>query len=115
MPYPEIEINGRKVRLDASAYTKYRADANRETRDMVFKSFWTKYKEFERTLGTTLSANVKTHVFNKDVHKYNSSLEAALFESNIPVKVYTQLIDDVHANLPTLHRYLKLRQRMPFF
>jgi len=112
MPYPEIEINGRKVRLDASAYTKYRADANRETRDMVFKSFWTKYKEFERTLGTTLSANVKTHVFNKDVHKYNSSLEAALFESNIPVKVYTQLIDDVHANLPTLHRYLKLRQRM---
>src|SRR5207344_2387037 len=27
-------------------------------------------------------------------------------------RVYTQLLDDVHANLPTLHRYLKLRQRM---
>ncbi len=28
------------------------------------------------------------------------------------MSVYTQLIADVHANLPTLHRYLKLRQRM---
>ena len=31
---------------------------------------------------------------------------------NIPTSVYTQLIADVHSNLPTLHRYLKLRQKI---
>ncbi len=36
----------------------------------------------------------------------------ALFEYAIPTAVYRQLIADVHANLPTLHRYLELRQRM---
>ena len=36
----------------------------------------------------------------------------ALDRNNIPVAVYKQLVSDVHANLPTLHRYLKLRQRM---
>jgi oligoendopeptidase F len=51
-------------------------------------------------------------MFDKDVHKFGSCLEAALFGSNIPTAVYSQLIADVHANLPTLHRYLKLRQRM---
>ncbi|MEW5765922.1 MAG: M3 family oligoendopeptidase, partial [Acidobacteriota bacterium] len=36
----------------------------------------------------------------------------SLDRNNIPVEVYKQLIADVHRNLPVLHRYLKLRQKM---
>jgi len=113
LPYPEVTLkSGEKVRLDAQAYTKYRTAADRADRDLVFKTFWSRYKDFERTLGATLDAHVKTHVFDKNVHKFASCLEAAIFASNVPTSVYTQLIKDVHTNLPTLHRYLKLRQRM---
>ena len=113
LPYPEVTLStGEKVRLDAQAYTKYRAAANRADRDLVFQAFFSRFKDFERTFGTTLDGDVKTHMFNKDVHKFGSSLEAALFNSNVPVSVYKQLIADVHTNLPTLQRYLKLRQRM---
>lgn len=113
MPYPEVILSdGKRVRLDASAYTNFRASSNRDDRMKVFRNFWNKYKKFERTLGTTLSGHVKTHLFNKEIRKYNSCLEAALFDANVPVAVYKQLIADVHANLSTLHRYLKLRQRI---
>jgi oligoendopeptidase F len=113
LPYPEITLSsGEQVRLDAQAYTKYRASTVRADRDLVFEKFFGAFQGFERTLGTTLDGNVKTHMFNKDVRKFGSCLEAALFGSNVPTAVYTQLIADVHANLPTLHRYLKLRQRM---
>lgn len=113
LPYPDVELtSGEKVRLDAAAYTKYRAAANREDRMRVFKAFWGKYAEFKRTLGTTLYSAVKAHIFTKDVRKYHSCLEAALDRDNIPVAVYDQLIADVHKNLPVLHRYLRLRQRM---
>jgi oligoendopeptidase F len=113
LPYPTIVLaSGDSVRLDAQAYTKYRAMQDRSVRDEVFHSFWSEYKNFERTLGSTLDGNVKAHQFNADVHKYASCLEAAVFNSNVPTTVYTQLIADVHANLPTLHRYLKLRQKM---
>ncbi|MFZ4577873.1 MAG: oligoendopeptidase F [Myxococcota bacterium] len=113
LPYPEVTLkSGEKVRLDAQAYTKYRTSADRQDRDLVFHSFFTRYKDFERTLGATLDATVKTHLFDKNVHKYDSALQAAIFDSNVPTRVYTQLIADVHANLPTLHRYLKLRQKM---
>jgi oligoendopeptidase F len=81
-------------------------------RDAVFAAFWSRYGEFTRTLATTLNAHVESHAFNKDVRKFGSSLEAALFDYNIPVSVYQRLIDDVHANLPTLHRYLQLRQKI---
>jgi len=113
MPYPEVTLStGETVRLDDAAYTQYRALPDRADRRKVFQAFWSRHKEFERTLGTTLDAEVKTHLFDKDVHHYGSCVEAALFESNIPVSVYRQLIADVHANLPTLHRYLRLRQHM---
>lgn len=113
MPYPEFTLaDGKKVRLDASAYTNYRASANREERKQVFQTFWSFYRNYERTLGTTLNAHLKVHMFNKDIRKFDSCLQSALFDSNVPVAVYKQLISDVHANLATLHRYLKLRKRM---
>ena len=113
LPYPTVKLSdGKEVRLDAQAYTQYRAAPDAADRKKVFQAFWSEYKKFETTLGTTLNAHVNTHIFNKDVHKFNSSLEAALFSSDVPPSVYKQLIADVHENLPTLHRYLKLRQRI---
>jgi len=113
MPYPVVKLSdGKEVRLDEQAYTLYRASSDQADRKKVFQAFWSKYKEFETTLGTTLNALVNTHIFERDVHKFNSSLEAALFPANVPVAVYRRLIADVSENLPTLHRYLKLRQRI---
>ncbi|MBN9414675.1 MAG: oligoendopeptidase F [Candidatus Eremiobacteraeota bacterium] len=113
LPYPEIQLkNGQKVRLDAAGYTKYRADGVRDNRLKVFKAFWSRYNEFRRTLAATLYAQVKGHLYDKSVHNYKSCLDAALFPNNVPPEVYHQLLKDVHANLPTLHRYLKLRRRL---
>ena len=112
-PAPEIILStGEKVRLDAAAYTFWRGSPNRDDRIKVFQAFFGRQNEYRRTLATTLYGNVKAHVFNKDVRKFDSCLESALFGDNLPTTVYTQLLADVHANLPTLHRYLKLRQRM---
>jgi len=113
LPWPEITLaNGEKVRLDAAAYTKYRASPDKAERDAVFKAFFGRYGEFTRTLATTLNAHVQSHVVAKNVHRFDTSLDAALFDYNIPRTVYTQLLADVHANLPTLHRYLRLRQKI---
>lgn len=113
MPFPDIILSdGQHVRLDAAAYTRYRQAVRRADRDSVFRAFFRAHHAFRGTLGATLNAQVKAHVFHRDVRKFRSCLEAALFQDNIPPKVYTQLLSDVQANLPTLHRYLRLRKRM---
>lgn len=113
LPWPTVKLStGEQVRLDDAAYTEYRQSPQRVDRDTVFRAFWRAHRDFQGTFGTTLHAQVQTHLFDRDVHKFPSSLEAALFSDNIPTRVYRQLLDDVHANLPTLHRYLRLRQRM---
>src|SRR5262245_13955609 len=113
LPWPTVKLStGEDVRLDDAAYTKYRQSANRADRDTVFRAFWSAHRDFQGTYGSALNALVQDHMFDRDVHKSASCLEEALFGDNIPPRVYTQLLDDVHANLPVLHRYLRLRQRM---
>ncbi len=113
LPYPTIKLStGESVRLDAAAYTLHRQARSRADRDKVFAAFFGAIKTYERTMGTTLAANVKSHLFEKRVRKFDTALEAALFPDNIPTTVYKQLLADVHRSLPTLHRYLALRKRM---
>ena len=113
LPYPTIKLStGESVRLDASAYTLHRQARARADRDKVFSGFFGALKTYERTMGATLAAGVKAHLFEKRVRKYDSALEAALFQDNIPPAVYKQLLADVHRSLPTLHRYLALRKKM---
>ncbi len=113
MPYPTVELStGEKVVIDQSAYTKHRSSPVREDRIAVFDAFWTRFNEFGRTLGTSLYSGVKRDVFYTKVRNYDSALESALDNANIPTDVYHTLIREVNASLPTLHRYFKLRQRM---
>ena len=100
------------MRLDASAFTLHRQARVRADRDKVFSGFFGALKTYERTMGSTLSAVVKAHLFEKRIRNFDSALAAALFHDNIPTAVYKQLLADVHRSLPTLHRYLALRKRM---
>jgi len=113
LPYPTIKLStGESVRLDAAAFTLHRQARARADRDKVFASFFGALKTYERTMGATLAAGVKAHLFEKRVRHFDTALQAALFNDNIPVAVYKQLLADVHRSLPTLHRYLTLRKRM---
>jgi oligoendopeptidase F len=113
LPWPTISLSdGTQAKLDQSGYTRWRAAPNRADREAVFRAFWGKMKEFERTLGASLFAHVKGDWFRARVRKYPNSVSAAISGDNIPEAVYRTLVRETNANLPTLHRYFRLRARM---
>lgn len=57
-----------------------------------------------------MAGNVKKDIFYAKTRKYNSSLEASLFEDNVSVEVYNNLIETVHSRLDVLHRYVRLKR-----
>ena len=112
-PFPTItRKDGTKVRLDAQAYTAERASPVREDRIATFQAFFGAVANYTGTIGASLNATVRGHVFEKEVRRFDSCLEAATFQPNVPTSVYRQLVKDVRANLPVLHRYLDLRRRL---
>jgi len=112
-PNPKITLsNGEEVELDASTYTRVRTAENKDDRKKVFETFFNSYGDFKNTLGANLVGKVKKDwVFAKN-RKYESTLQSSLNGDNLPVSVYTTLIDQVNKNLPTLHRFLDLKKRL---
>ena len=112
-PYPKITLStGAQVTLDPSGFARTRGSKVKEDRDKAFRAFFSAHEAFKGTFGSLLYGHVLGHVFEKEARGYGSCVEAALAPNAIPVGVYDQLVRDVNGNLPTLHRYLKLRQRM---
>ena len=67
---------------------------------------------FSRTFGTTMNGEVQKVLFYVEGAEVLLALDVALDGPNIPTSVYTRLVDGVNKNLPSFHRYLKLRKRM---
>ena len=112
-PYPTITTSdGRTIKVDQAGYGELRTSANREDRRNAMSAFFGALGGFGRTFGTTMNSSVQKSLFYSKARKYASTLAAALDVPNIPTDVYTRLIDGVNRNLPTFHRYLRLRKRM---
>jgi oligoendopeptidase F len=113
LPFPEVTLSdGKKVRLDQSAYAKYRALQDRADRILVFTEFWRVFKGYERTFGVALDAQAKRDLFEARARVYPSCLSAALDNSNVPEAVFHTLIAEANHALPTLHRAFRLRARL---
>jgi oligoendopeptidase F len=113
MPWPKIKLSdGKEVVIDQAAYTKYRSAYNRQDRKLVFDSFWGKWKEFERSYGVAFYEQLKRDAVYAKVRNYPDSITQALDSNAVPVVVYDTLIAQTQANLPTLHRYFKLRAKL---
>lgn len=112
-PFAEITMSdGTTVRLDQAAFALHKSAPNRDDREKVFLTYFGKLGQFHRTFGANLFAEIKKNIFFMKARKYPSCLEHALDGGNIPVAVYKGLIDNVNKNLPTFHRYLRLRKQM---
>ena len=113
LPWPTIKLSsGEDVRLDASAYTKYREAANRDDRKRVMDAFFGAYRTYERTIGIALYSQLKQDTVYSKVRKYPDSIARALDRNRVPVAVFDTLIAQTNANLPTLYRYFRLRAKL---
>ncbi len=88
-----------------------RTHPDRTVRRTAFENYADAYLANKNTMANALAAGVKQDVFRMRARKYSSSLQAALAPNHIPLDVFHNLIKTFRANLPTWHRYWKIRQR----
>jgi len=113
MPCPTITLaNGESVELTQTNYPVVMATRNRADRAKAFKAFWENYGQYQGSCGEILTGQIQYYDFCARAHKFESTLQAQLFNDSIPELVYYSLIENVNKNLPTFHRYLRLKQRL---
>jgi oligoendopeptidase F len=113
MVYPDaVDAAGGRHKLTNGSLTLLLESSDRILRENAFTSFYTRLGEFKNTIAATLDAQFKQLRFFAGARKYGSTLEASLDETEVPVEVYLNLIDAVHANMNKMYRYVELRKKM---
>lgn len=110
--FPNIKgEDGKEIELTKGRYTNFLESDNKQVRKEAFDKLYETYLKQKNTLAATFSSSVKKDCFLARVRNYNSALESALDNTNIPVKVYDNLLSTVHKNLNLLHRYVSIRKK----
>lgn len=113
LPWPSITLSdGTSVQLTPATYTNVRASSVRADRTLVFNTFFGALHAYEGVLGSLLDGSVSGDWMIAKARRYDTSVAASIGADHVPAAVYDTLVARTNANLPTLHRYLKLRARM---
>ncbi len=110
LAFPEIEVNGEKIKLSHGMYSVCMDSKDRKVRETAFKAFYKAFRDVLNTITATYAGNVNKDVFLTKARKYNSCLERALENEDVPAEVYKNLLKYVNGALPTLHKYVKDRK-----
>lgn len=84
---------------------------DREARRTAWQNYRDTYLQFKNTSAAQLATSVKQNVFQMRARKFNSTLEMTLDDQNISTQVFHNLIATFKKNLPTWHRYWRVRKK----
>lgn len=104
--------DGNKQKLTNSNYIKYMNSKNRNVRIDAFNHMYNYFKSFKNTLTAAYSGHIKENFFISKVRKYNSPLEMSLYEDNIDISVYKNLIETIHKCNPKMYEYMDIRKKI---
>lgn len=111
MEFPEIEDeNGEKVKISHSNYSLYIKSKDKRVRKDAFDAEFNTYGTYKNTFASTLYGAIKSEIFYAKVRNHNSAIEASLFEDDINVEVYENLIASIDESLPVLNKYIELKK-----
>jgi len=108
---PARDSNGNKVELTQSTFDAILNGSDRKARQTAWENYNDKYLEYKNTLASNLTASIKQNVFNMKARRFNSSLDATLFNRNVPVEMFHNLIGIFKKNLPLWHKYWQIRRK----
>ena len=102
---------GRKLEVTQSSIHKILEETDRKARQTAWDNYMDRHVEFKNTLSGNLATSIKANVFLMQARKHPSSLAASLFENNVPVEVFHNLINTFKKHLPIWHRYFDIRRK----
>lgn len=111
LTFPDaIDSSGKHHSVTHGSFVPLLNHPDRVLRKSAFELLYSVYRQFRNTSAAVLSAQTKQLKFFSEARKYSSTLASALYANEVPVSVYTNLIDAVRRNLSALHKYTQLRR-----
>lgn len=112
LKFENVNVDGEEKPLTQSTYSLFMQNQNREVRKEAYTKFYDEFVKHQNTIASLYAGSVNNDIFHARARGYKSSLESRLYGDKVPESVYRNLIDTVHKNLPTLHKFYSLRKKV---
>ncbi len=103
--------DGSSMEVGQSSIDSLITHKDRGLRRTGYENYADGYLAFKNSLAAIQLGGLHRDVFNARARNYPSSLEASLGANNIPPAVFHALIETFKKNLPTWHRYWRVRKQ----
>jgi len=97
--------------LAQATVEKLLGDPDREVRRTAWEHYCDAHLALKNTLAASLTTQVRADVFKARARRFDTALDAALFEPNLPRAVFDSTLETFRRHLPVWHRYWKVRRR----
>jgi oligoendopeptidase F len=108
---PGRNAGGGPVEVAQGSIDDILAGPDREARRTAWQSYTDEFLAHKHTLANNLATSISQNVFQMRARRHPTTLEASLFSNNIPLEVFHNLIATFKKNLPTWHRYWRIRRK----
>ena len=108
---PAVSSEGTELEVGQSSIGSLNTHKDRRVRQTAFENYADAYLDFRNTIAGTQTMAFERDHFNARARRFNSTLEASLNPSNIPLEVFHNLIRVFRENLPTWHKYWRVKRR----
>lgn len=113
MKFPDaLDSEGNAHQVTQGTYVACLKSPDRTLRKNAYDAYYSVYQNYKNSLAAMLGAQVKQLEFFAKARNYPTAQEAALDSTEVPVSVYSNLIEAVHHNFDKMHRYMRLRKRL---
>jgi oligoendopeptidase F len=108
---PAINSKGMELEVTQGSLDRILSESDSEARKTAWENYMDTYLAYKNTLASNLETSIKQFTFESRVRKHRTTLEASLFEHNIPTEVFHNLIDTFRDNLHIWQRYFNIRRK----
>ena len=111
--FPDVtDSQGNVHPLTDSTFVPLLTSPDRELRRRAFETYYKQLGQYKNTIAATLDGQFKQLCFFSNARHYDSTIQASLDATEVPVPVYMNLIEAVHNNLDKMYRYVALRKKL---
>ena len=113
MKWNTIKLStGEEIAVSNGVYSKILAtNRNQEDRKLAFEALYKSYENSKNTFAAIYRAIIQQNVASCNARSYESCLDRALENKNIPKEVYFSLVNSAQENTAPLRRYIELRKK----
>ncbi len=113
MEYPSVkDPEGNEIEMSPARYYSAMNSEDRAYRKRAYKAIYVPFTNSLNFLTSNYNGSIKANIFEAESRGFENTLEAALFRNNIPVEVYTNLVETVNKNLQPLQRWGELKKEV---